>query len=182
MALTAETYRRIVSESPEGVWELHQGRLKEKPTMSFRHHDACSEVAFQLRSQVDPAEFRVHINGARLERSQESYFVPDVAVIPIELVPENIDDPRTLDFYDRPLPLVVEVWSPSIGEYDNDAKLPEYRARGDHEIWRIHAYERSVIVWHRLLDGTYDESTVTEGILRPASLPNVAIRLSDLFL
>ncbi len=182
MALTAETYRRIVSESPEGIWELHQGRLKEKPTMSFRHHDACSQVAYELMRQLDRDMYRVHINGARLERSQESYFVPDVAVIPIELVPENIDDPKTLDFYERPLPLVVEVWSPSTGGYDIDGKIPEYRTRGDQEIWRIHAYDRSVIVWRRQPDGTYEETHVTSGTLHPAFLPKVSILLADLFL
>lgn len=181
MALTAETYRRVVSESPEAVWELDHGRLREKPTMSFRHHDTSAQVAFSLMSQLDPARFRVHINGARLERSEESYFVPDVAVIPVELIPDNIDDPRTLDVYHRPLPLVIEVWSPSTGGYVIDAKLPEYRARGDEEIWRLHAYDRSVIVWRRRPDTTYEEFHVTSGTLEPASLPGVSIKLADLF-
>jgi Uma2 family endonuclease len=182
LALTAETYRRVVSESPEGVWELHHGRLTEKPTMSFRHHDSTSVVAFRLMGQLDFSQFRVHINGARLERSAESYFVPDVAVIPVELIPDNIDDPRTLDFYDRPLLLVIEVCSPSTGDYDIDAKIPEYRARGDQEIWRLHAYDRAAIVWRRRPDGTYQEIHVTEGYLDPASLPGVSIALSDRFL
>lgn len=30
-----------------------------------------------------------------------------------------------LEVYDTPLPLVVEVWSPSTGSYDVDAKVPE---------------------------------------------------------
>ena len=55
MALTAETYRRVVSESPEGIWELHHGRLREKPTMSFRHHDTSAQAAFQLMRQLNPA-------------------------------------------------------------------------------------------------------------------------------
>jgi Uma2 family endonuclease len=43
-----------------------------------------------------------------------------------------------LELYVEPLPLVVEVWSPSTGQYDVDEKLPEYQRRGDLEIWRFH--------------------------------------------
>jgi Uma2 family endonuclease len=59
-----------------------------------------------------------------------------------------------LEYYEQPLPLVVEVWSPSTGEYDIDSKLPEYQARGDKEIWRLHPYERTVRSWQRQPDGS----------------------------
>jgi Uma2 family endonuclease len=54
-----------------------------------------------------------------------------------------------LEIYDEPLPLVAEVWSPSTGGYDVLAKLPEYRRRGDTEIWLLHPYERTLTAWRR---------------------------------
>ena len=57
----------------------------------------------------------------------------------------------------------------------------EYRRRGDLEIWRIQPYERTITVWRRQPNGSYDEVTYTEGVLSPASLPGVTIDLSELF-
>ena len=182
MALTARTSIPNISEPPEGTWELIDGQLREKPTMSVRHHDVCSLLGYYLMDQLDLAKFRVHINGSRLARTAQSYFIPDLAVIPVELLPPDIDNPRTMDYYEMPLPLVAEVWSPSTGGYDIDAKLPEYRARKDREIWRIHAYDRSLIAWRRQPDGTYDETHYHEGTVVPASLPGVAIELAALFI
>ena len=60
---------------------------------------------------------------------------------------------RTRGVYDRlelfpePLPFVAEVWSPSTDGYDTEAKLPEYRRRGDREIWFVHPRARLLRVW-----------------------------------
>jgi Uma2 family endonuclease len=89
--------------------------------------------------------------------------------------------PGGLEAYDDPLPLVVEVWSPSTGEYDVDAKLPEYRRRGDLEIWRIHPYERTLMIWTRSADGTYTERMVTAGGVEPVALPGVVVVFESLF-
>jgi Uma2 family endonuclease len=80
-----------------------------------------------------------------------------------------------------PLPLVVEVWSPSTGGYDVDAKLPIYQQRGDLEIWRIHPFERTVTAWRRQANGSYTETIYREGILAPVALPGVSITLDELF-
>lgn len=123
MALTAELTQRLATEPSEGTWELVDGQLREKPTMSARHHDVSALIGYYLMDQLDFSQFRVHINGSRLARTVRSYFVPDVAVIPIEFFPATAENPRALDYYDVPLPLVVEVWPPSTGGYDIDAKL-----------------------------------------------------------
>jgi Uma2 family endonuclease len=86
-----------------------------------------------------------------------------------------------LEIYDEPLLLVVDVWSPSTGEYDVDSKIPESKARGDREIWRLHPYERTLTTWIRQADGGYAEMTHTAGVVRPAWLPDVAIDLAALF-
>ena len=91
-------------------------------------------------------------------------------MLPAALVAGKRGD-RSLEVYDAPLPFVAEVWSPSTGDYDVDAKFPEYRARGDLEIWRIHPYDHVVMAWIRGDDGEYDERTYTGGEVRLAALP-----------
>jgi Uma2 family endonuclease len=79
------------------------------------------------------------------------------------------------------MPLVVEVWSRSTGRYDVEEKLREYQERGDLEIWRIHPYERTLIVWQRRSDGSYRDTRYRDGEVRPAFLPNVTVTLETLF-
>lgn len=102
-------------------------------------------------------------------------------VIPIAYVRALKATPGTLEAYTQPLPLIVEVWSPSTGEYDVDEKLPEYQRRGDLEIWNIHPYERTLSAWVRQADGLYTETVHQEGEMRPVALPGVIIALAKLF-
>jgi Uma2 family endonuclease len=106
--------------------------------------------------------------------------VPDLFVVPTAYGAEFRGRPGVLAIFSAPLPLVVEVWSTSTGDYDVDAKLPIYQQRGDLEIWRIHPYERTLTAWIRQPDGTYFE-TIHQGIVHPVSLSGVAINLSELF-
>jgi Uma2 family endonuclease len=94
---------------------------------------------------------------------------------------EEIRDRPVLAIFSDPLPLVVDVWSPSTGDYDVDAKVPVYQQRGDLEIWRIHPYERTVTTWVRQADESYLETTYREGIIHPAALPGVTIDLDEFF-
>ncbi|HET7092431.1 MAG TPA: Uma2 family endonuclease, partial [Thermomicrobiales bacterium] len=89
--------------------------------------------------------------------------------------------PGALDACDEPLPLVVEVWSPSTGDYDVDTKIPVYMQRGDLEIWRVHPHERTVTSWVRQDDGTYQETVYSSGSIRLAAVPGVKIAVADLF-
>jgi Uma2 family endonuclease len=89
--------------------------------------------------------------------------------------------PGSLDAYSEPLPLVVEIWSPSTGDYDINQKLPGYQQRGDLEIWRIHPYERTLTVWRRQPTGAYAETVYRGGVVPVASLPGVTIDLDALF-
>jgi len=94
---------------------------------------------------------------------------------------EDIRDQPVLAIFSDPLPLVVEVWSPSTGDYDVDAKLPVYQQRGDLEIWRIHPYERTLTVWQRQPEGSYVETIHDGGIVTPVALSGVEINLDELF-
>ena len=179
--VSEQEYRRIALGDDDHLWELHQGRLREKPGMGVEHNDLLTELAFALRSQLGRREFRVRSNSARTRHTAESYYIPDVVVVPVELERPLRGRPGTLEIYNEPLPLVVEVWSRSTGGYDVNTKLPEYRARGDLEIWRIQPFERTLTVWRRQPDGSYAESVCRGGVVRPASLPGVVIDLDALF-
>ena len=181
MPVSEQTYELVAREGPDGQWELHGGRLREKPGMPWNHGDAMSELGRVLGNQLDRRRYRVHVNHARMRGSSERYFIPDVAVIPIELGDALRGRPDALEVYDQPLPLVVEVWSPSTGGYDVDAKLPEYQRRGDPEAWRLHPYERTLTAWRRRPNGSYEETVYRGGTVAPASLPGVVIDLDALF-
>ena len=180
--VSEDTYRRLALENPtNGQLELYRGELREKPEMSVEHGDEMFHLAHMLQSQLDRREYRLRTDHAKLRRSADTYYVPDIAVIPTELERKLRLVPGSLDAYAEPLPLVIEIWSPSTGHYDIDEKIPGYQARGDLEIWRVHPYEHTIRVWRKRADGSYVESVHRGGELRPESLPGVVIDLGMLF-
>lgn len=181
MPVSEKTYQQVALEDPEGQWELHCGRLRRKPGMTFDHNDVMNELGYLLRNQLDRREYRVRVNSGRARRSEANYYIPDVSVIPLHLAEPLRGRRNRLEVYSDPLPLVVEVWSPSTGEYDVDEKLPEYQRRGDLEIWRIHPYDRVLTAWRRQPDGSYTETVYRSGTVRLVALPHVTIDLDALF-
>jgi Uma2 family endonuclease len=181
MPVSARTYEQIALEDPEGQWELWCGELRSKPGMTFAHNDLMTELGFILRSQLDPSRYRVRINAGRVRHGETHYYIPDVVVIPVELTASFRNERFALEAYSAPLPLVVEVWSPSTGAYDVDTKLPEYQRRGDQEIWRIHPYEHTLTTWRRREDGSYEQLLHEHGPVRPIALAGVSVDLDMLF-
>jgi len=178
--VSEETYRQLAVEDPEGKWELYCGALRRKPGMTLEHNRAADELAYVLRSQLDPKQFNVRVDKGAVRISAQNYFIPDVYVIPVELQ-HPLRGTRALEWYDAPLPLVIEVWSPSTGSSDLDTRLGEYQRRGDLEIWRVHPYEPSLTAWARQPDGTYSVRVYTEGLVQPVALPGVTVDLDTLF-
>ena len=176
--MSEQAYLEFVQSGEEGAWELHDGRLVEKPGMSWKHHDIVIELTYLLRHQLDRAEYRVFVEG-RVRRPTATIFLPDLMIVPTSYG-EAIRDLPVLAIFSKPLPLVVEVWSPSTGDYDVDAKLPVYQQRGDLEIWRIHPYERTLTSWQRQPDGSYRETLHGDGTIAPVALPGVTIDLGTL--
>lgn len=181
MTVTQQTFHQVLLEDPDGQWEVYDGELRAKPPMSFRHNDTFAYLGAQLIAQLDGSMYRVRINGGHVRRTEKNYFIPDVFVLPLSIVGPERDRPDVLEVYDAPLPLVVEVWSPSTGKYDVDTKLVEYQKRGDTEIWRVHPFERRVTVWRRRSDGCYEELVYLGGVVEPVALPGVRIDLDALF-
>jgi Uma2 family endonuclease len=179
--MSEEAYRELALGDPGGRWELAGGRPREKPWMSVTHSRVTMNLVAQLLRQLDWNIFRVTAGLARLRVSSGTYHMPDVVVIPAEAVRSLEANPFALDVYLDPLPLVVEVWSPSTGNYDVNEKIPGYQQRGDLEIWRIHPYERTLTAWRRQPNGDYVQTIYDGGIARPQPLPQVAIDLGELF-
>jgi Uma2 family endonuclease len=181
MPVSEETYLRIVEEDPDTKWELYCGELRSKPTMTWEHDRVTWRLGYRLQQQLDLERFEVRVDSGQVKRSSSQYFVPDVIVIPLDAARETFTRRGMTAVYSFPLPLVVEVWSPSTGGYDATTKLPDYQQRGDHEIWLLHPYERRLSVWQRRPDGTYAQTEYHGGRIQPASLPGVTIDLDDLF-
>ena len=180
MPVTAEEYERIVLTVDRRPWELHRGRLREKPAMAFGHDDAQLKLTYQLFDQLDRSKFVVSPGIGRVARERSSYYIPDLYVIPVQHQEALRKTPRALEVYRDPLPLVVEIWSPSTGTYDIDEKLPEYMARGDREIWRLQPFARTLKAWRRRDDGTYDEVEFTGGTIELHALPGIRVDLDAL--
>jgi Uma2 family endonuclease len=179
--ISEREYRELALNEPDRLWELWDGVPREKPSMSMKHEDVSSYLGAMLINQLDHREYRVNINGGRTRRSERSYYIPDVAVIPTVLKAPYKDDPRAFNAFAEPLPLVVEVWSRTTGQYDFATKLQGYRERGDAEIWFIHPYERTLNIWRRMPDGSYAEETMFGGMVSITSLPGVTVELDTLF-
>jgi Uma2 family endonuclease len=177
--LTEMEYEQIVLAEPLERWELIDGRLREKPGMSWDHGRIVSELIFHLRGQLDPLQHQV-LTETRVRRAVGTIFLPDVMVVPTEYGRDFAGRPN-LAIFSQPLPFVVEIWSPSTGDYDVDTKIPEYQQRGDLEIWRVHPYQKTLTIWRKQSDSTYDETRHNRGEIMLHALPGVTLSLDDLF-
>ncbi len=179
--LSEQAYQEFVLSGAEGAWELHEGRLVEKPGVTWEHGGIIALLSHLLQLQLDWSEFQVRINEGRVRKPADTIFIPDLLVVPTAYGESFRGRPGMLAIFSGPLPLVVEVWSSSTGDYDVDSKLPVYQQRGDLEIWRIHPYERTLTIWLRQADGSYQETLHRAGIVTPTALPGVAIDLDSLW-
>ena len=177
--ITEAEYRKLALED-DTKWELWDGVPREKPFMSIKHNRTASLLGHVLWGRLDWEHYEVRVNAPFARLSPRTYFVPDVAVIPTGYTTGANGDPSALDAYADPLPLVVEVWSPSTGNYDVGAKLRAYQERDDEEIWSIHPFDRTLTAWRRQPDGTYTVTVYHGGTVEIASLPGVAIDLDEL--
>ena len=174
-------YRRLALADRHGQLELYRGQLRENTEMSATHDYAIVYLTEQLLQQLSRMEFTLSIGHARLRVSPDTYYVPDIVVIPAALERALRAQPNALSAYTDPLPLVIEIWSSSTGSYDIRVKLADYQQRGDLEIWFVHPTQRTLRAWRRQPDGSYDETVYHGGIASAASLPQLAIDFDDFF-
>jgi Uma2 family endonuclease len=181
MVATELDFERFVLDHAGRKWELHRGQLREKPPMAGAHGLAIQDLSYQLIEQLDKRQCVVRTGYGHVARATKSYYLPDVFVVPVAVQGQIRQQPRAFEVYRDPLPLVVEVWSPATGAYDIDEKLPEYLARGDLEIWRLHPFARKLHAWRKRPDGGYDEVEYSGGTIELHALPGVRIDLDALF-
>lgn len=181
MPVSEQTYQCVALEDSDGQWELDGGRLREKQGMSAAHNDVMAYLGVMLGAQLNRDEHRIRINAGRVRQSPHNYFIPDVCIVPTSLFEQLRGQPGRLESYSEPLPLVVEIWSPSTGDYDLVRKLPAYQRRGDLEIWFIHPFDRTVRIWRRQANDSYSETIIRNGHLELIALPGVTIDLDRLF-
>jgi Uma2 family endonuclease len=182
MVIRAQTYEQVALEDPDGQWELDCGRLRQKPGMTYEHNGAAGALLVELAVQLERGEFQVYMNAPRLRIPSGSFYIPDITVVPRALFRQRRQRRRgRLEVYEEPMPLVVEVWSPSTGDYDVQTKLQQYQQRGDAEIWLVHPYDRTLTAWRRQPNGGYSETLYREGSIEPMALPGVRIELAALF-
>ena len=179
--LAQQTFEQFALGDPERQWEMHRGHLREKPGMSIEHNDLMFYLGLLIQNQLSRDQYRLRTNAGHLRSTGRSYYIPDVSVVPVSYTEHRLGQPGVLEVHDAPLPFVAEIWSRTTGPYDVDKKLPEYRRRGDLEIWRVHPYERTVVAWRRQSDGSYTEATYGGGKVEVSSLPGVTIDLDQLF-
>jgi Uma2 family endonuclease len=181
MVISAKTFEQVALDDGDARWELDRGVLRRKPDMSMEHNRASMELGFQIRAQITRSEYGVRVNAGHLAHARDSYYIPDVCVIPAALEARLKGSGGLLKSYAEPLPFVAEVWSPSTGAYDVDTKVALYRERGDTEIWLLHPYDRTVRAWLRGSDGAYAERRYAGGRVRLSAIPGVPIDLDAVF-
>lgn len=150
--------------------------------MTTQHNDIGWILGFRLQQQLPLDQYRVRTDAGRVRFSPTRTYIPDVMVIPVAVIERmKREQPTRLEVHRGPLPLVVEVWSPSTGQKDFTEKLPGYQSRGDTEIWLLRPRERTSTASVRQPDGSYAEMVYHGGLIRPAALPDVVIDLDELF-
>jgi Uma2 family endonuclease len=160
--MSEQEYERFVLSGIKGTWELHAGRLVEKPALSEPRGTIVSRLAQQLLAQLNAGHYQVRINAGFVRAPEDTILIPDLLV-----APTAFDSPAagrvSLAIHAEPLPLIVEVWGPSDADYDVAARIPIYQQRSDLEIWRIHPADRTLTTCVRQPDGTYAETIYQPG-------------------
>jgi Uma2 family endonuclease len=180
MKVSEQQYLQLVMDDPDSRWELIDGEPVCRPAMTSKHEDVTAYLGVYLAQQLDRREYRVRIAGSRVRYSGSNYFVPDVFVTPTSLVLPQ-EDVIVPEVFREPLPLIVEVWSPSTGRRDLELKLQRYREQGHAEIWFINPFDRTLTAWRREAGGNYSETIIKGGAVQFFALPHVRIDLDQLF-
>lgn len=108
--ISVATYELVALEDSDDRWELDRGHLRSKPGGTIEHNCVLSALHHRLVLQLERRDWSVGTNTCRLRVSANTYFVPDLCVIPREFVQRRLREmPDRLEVYDEPMPLVVEV-------------------------------------------------------------------------
>src|SRR5688572_21799604 len=101
--VSEDAYKRLALAEPDRKWELHDGHLREKPGMTAAHNWIGVKLGYKLLSQLDWSVYQVRVDAGRVHRSEATFYIPDVFVIPTAFVTPLLDK-HILEVYDQPLP------------------------------------------------------------------------------
>jgi hypothetical protein len=114
MPVTEKTFEQLALEDGDHQWELHCGVPRKKPPMTHPHDSLMNRLGLILGRQLDEELWEQRVNSGHA-KSEASYYVPDVMVLPRSAA-AKWDESERLETYPEPLPFVAEVWSRSTGE------------------------------------------------------------------
>jgi Uma2 family endonuclease len=177
--MSEPAYSDLVFAQRAWSLELYQGRLRDKPEMTWYENGVQTDLALLLMDQLDRRDFHV-FTFLRVRLSPGTILVPDVMVVPKSFGEPFRDKPDVLAIFDDPLPLVADIRCLA-GGYDVEGKVIDYQRRGDLEIWVIDPKDRTVTALVRQTDGSYLAIRYHGGIVALSALPDVSIDLDRLF-
>ena len=73
MPVSEPTYERVALEDPDGLWELHHGRLRSKSKGTWDRNQVAVDLSFLLGRQLSRHGFRVRINSGRVRFVHDAY-------------------------------------------------------------------------------------------------------------
>jgi Uma2 family endonuclease len=142
---TLEEVERLVEER-EGYtprYELVDGELLVSPSPSLRHQRIILRLAFRLTEYVNRFGVgEVFLGPVAVRLGRESYFEPDLCVVPLE----NGKRPRG-DAKITELLLAVEVLSPGSIRHDRITKRKYFQRHGVPEYWIVDGDAEAFEVW-----------------------------------
>ena len=175
-SMDPRAYERLVAGGGLARTELRAGVPVEKPERNQDQQRLLRDMAIAIGRQLDRSDTRLQLNRARLAVARDSYYIPDIVILPHRVDEVDQDGPTIRR---DPALLVIDLLSPD-GDDDQQDRIAGYRLRGDAEVWLLQPSAALVTRWTRRDDGEYDESTSLPGITAPVLLPEVRIDLGTL--
>jgi Uma2 family endonuclease len=134
-------------------YEIFDGSLVVTPPPAFPHTKATTNLRDRLYDQA-PRHLRI-IEGVGVYPNDRNYFIPDLGVIPDEVLGSTALGARPQQTL-----LVIEVVSPSNPSNDLVFKRDLYARCGIPEYWIVDRRDRSLTVLQLGDDGKYAERAV----------------------
>ncbi len=171
------TYEEWLATPETRGEEVVNGEIRIVSSPSWDHSEILDDLAFNMRSQVNPREVKVKSSTFGLVIRLEPLQVrePDLALFRAETVVK-----RDGVVHSAPQ-LLIEVLSPSNTRREMEQKLADYASIGAPEVWIFSPEARTIEVLH-LNDHQYQRAGIfADGVLTPIHFPNVQVRISEIW-
>lgn len=150
-----------VPDDDPNRYEIIDGRVYVSPPPVFGHQSALTRLVVLLDA-VKPDGFEV-VGGVGFQVGERTVLVPDLVV--------THPHPYDTKYVTDPLPLAVEVISPSSRRHDRVRKLRVYSRAGVGAYWIVDPAEPSLLVFERQGDRLAETARVRGDEAYAATLP-----------